>query len=66
MPIDRPISFRLPLTSAEHRALRKLAKASGTPATAYIRSLIRREFTILEDMNQVPTKAAPPRKRKTP
>jgi hypothetical protein len=39
----RAISFRIPLTEAEHDMLRDLVEREGTSATTIVRAFIRRE-----------------------
>jgi hypothetical protein len=43
MPIDRPISMRVPMTKEEHRMVRQLAEHEGLTATALVRGFLRRE-----------------------
>jgi hypothetical protein len=43
LAIERPVSFRVPLTEDEHRMLRELAEREGVTATTLVRGWIRRE-----------------------
>lgn len=42
-PVDRPFSFRLPMSEGERQLLQELVEDSGMTAAAYVRQVLKRE-----------------------